>query len=215
VPGQQLQTTAFLLARQPSSSDSFEQFTAFSETDGLLHCLRRSPRGPAPSARRQPASPGQGNLDLFDEVELWLESSNQGRTWFVKEHRHVARHPGIGRSYDALKAAAAVATLVTRNPVPDDSQVPVAALLRQSLGALDQGARPDLVWLKSLYCFLRDEGLPVKQHWWQRLPAADRTTTTQLLGQPIAGQEAAPAAVQKLTHKLEEWIHAETDIKLR
>jgi recombinational DNA repair protein (RecF pathway) len=207
VPGQQLQTTAFLLARQPSSSDSFEQFTAFGGDHGLLHCLQRSARASA--------SRNQVHLDLFDEAEFWLESSNQGRTWFIKEHRPVIRHAGIGRSYDALRAAAAVATLVTRNPVPEDSQAPVAALLRQSFGALDQGARPDLVWFKALFCFLRDEGLPVKQHWWAQLPAAEREAAARILNQPIAGQNLEKTSVAGLVTKLENWLHAETEIKLR
>jgi len=215
VPGQQLQTTAFLLARQPSGSDSFEQFTAFSAEAGLLHCLRRGAKAPAATTRRTSAARSEGTLDLFDEAELWLESSNQGRTWFIKEHRHVARHAGIGRSYETLKAAAALATLTMRNPVPDDSQAPVAALLRQSFAALDQGARPDLVWFKSLFCFLRDEGLPVKQHWWQHLPATERAAAAELLKQPIAGQDPDKAVVTRLTQTLEDWLHAETEIKLR
>ena len=94
---QQLQTTAFILARQPSGSDAFEQLTAFSADHGVLHLLRRIKQGKTSS------SP----LDLFDEAELWLESSNQGRTWFIKEHRLIQRHDGIGRSYEALSAAAA------------------------------------------------------------------------------------------------------------
>src|SRR4051812_33761469 len=97
MPGQQLQTSAFVLAKQPSGSDAFEQLTAFSGTDGLLHCLRRVSHGKTNAAA----------IDLFDEAELWLESSNQGRTWFIKEHRFMQRYGGIGRSYDALRAASA------------------------------------------------------------------------------------------------------------
>jgi hypothetical protein len=180
----------------------------------LLHCLRRSARNPS-AARRGSAPGSEGNLDLFDEAEFWLESSNQGRTWFIKEHRHLNRYPGIGRSYDTLKTAAALATLVTRNPVPDDSQIAVCALLRQTFAALDQGARPDLVWFKSLFCFMRDEGLPVKQHWWQLLPAAEREAAAQLLNQPISGQNPEAAFVRHLSKKLEDWLHAETEINLR
>ena len=214
MPGQQLHTTALVLARQPSGSDSFEQFTVFSAESGLILCLQRLPR-PASSSRRAPVSRSEGPIDLFDQIEVWLESSNQGRTWFIKEHRHLARHTGIGRSYDALKAAAALATLVTRNPVPDDSQERIAALLLQSLGALDQGARADLVWLKSLFCFLRDEGLPVRQHWWQLLPAAEREAATGVLNRAIAEQDPAAPLVATLTRKLEQWTDAETEIRFR
>jgi hypothetical protein len=215
VPGQQLQTTAFILARQPSGSDAFEQLTAFSTEHGVLLCLTRLPKSAnAASARRSSAGGSEGRLDLFDEAELWLESASQGRTWFVKEHRIIRRHDGIGRSYDALKVAAALGGLLARNPVPDESREPVAGLLRSSFGALAAGGRPDIVWLKTLYSLLRDEGYPVKQQWWPQLPATDRDTAAHLLNQPLAAQTAEPADVTRITRRLEEWVAAETEIRL-
>ena len=204
MPGQPLQTTAIILGRQPSGSDTFEQLTAFSAEQGVLFLLRRVKTG------KNAATP----LDLFDEAELWLESSSQGRSWFIKEHRHLLRHEGIGRSYDALKTAAALGQLLARNPVPDESREAVAALLRTSLGALAAGGRPDIVWLKSLYCLLRDEGYPVKQQWWPQLLAADRDHAAQLLNQPLAAQTADTATVARVTRRLEDWVAAETEIRL-
>lgn len=204
MPGQQLQTSAFILAKQLSGSDKFEQLTVFSGEHGLLHCLCRI------AASKTAATP----LDLFDEAELWLESTNQGRTWFIKEHRFIQRHTGIGRSYDTLRAAAAFTKLLNRNPVSDESRPVIAELLRTSFAALAAGGRPDIVWLKTLYSFLRDEGYPVKQQWWPQLPAADRDTAAQLLNQPLAAQTTDTATVVRLTHRLEEWVHAETEIRL-
>ena len=154
-------------------------------------------------------------IDLFDEAELWLESSNQGRTWFIKEHRFIQRHEGIGRSYDALRAAAALTTLICRNPVADESRSSVVNLLRSSLSALANGGRPDITWLKALYCFLRDEGYPVKQQWWPALSASDREIAAELLNQPLAVQTAPAATVTRVTSKLEQWVQAETEIRLR
>ena len=215
MPGPQLQTTAFILAKQPSGSDTFEQLTAFSAEQGVLHCLtRKAKASPAPSARRSSAPRSEGWLDLFDEAELWLESSNQGRTWFIKEHRLIQRHDGIGRSYDALRAAAALGALLNRNPVPDESRAVVTELLRTTFSALASGGRPDIVWLKALYCLLRDEGYPVKQQWWPQLSAPDRDTAAHLLNQPLAAQTADPAAVAEITRRLEDWVRAETEIRL-
>jgi hypothetical protein len=204
MPGQQLQTVAFILARQASGSDSFEQLTAFSADQGVLLCLRRTKQS------KNASTP----LDLFDEAELWLESSSQGRTWFIKEHRFIQRHAGIGRSYEALKTAAAFGTLIARNPVPDESREPVTDLLRSSLGALAAGGRPDIVWVKTLYCLLRDEGYPVKQQWWPQLPATDRDIAAQLLNQPLASQTADAPTVARITRRLEEWVAAETEMRL-
>ena len=215
MPGAPLQSTAFILARQPSGSDTFEQLTAFSAEHGVLHCLVRLPgTSKTASARRSSVAQSEGRLDLFDEAELWLESSSQGRTWFVKEHRHLHRHEGIGRSYDTLKAAAAIGSLLARNPVPDESRGAVAVLLRTSLTALATGGRPDIVWLKTLYCLLRDEGYPVKQQWWPALQDADRDAAAQLLNQPLAAQTAEPAQVARIVRRLEDWVAAETEIRL-
>ena len=213
MPGQQLQTTAFVLARQPSGSDAFEQLTAFSPDHGVLHLLRRISAGRARTPLRA-ATAVPTNLDLFDEAELWLESSNQGRTWFISDHRLIQRHDGIGRSYETLKAAAALGSLLTRNPVPDESRPDVADLLRTSLGALAAGGRPDIVWLKALYCLLRDEGYPVKQQWWYELTTTDRELTARLLNQPLVEQTADLASVARISRRLEEWVQAETEIRL-
>lgn len=207
MPGQQLHTTALVLAKSPSGSDSFEQLTAFSGEHGVLPCLRRITQG-------RKAAPTSTPLDLFDEAELWLESSNQGRTWFIKEHRFLEQRAGIGRSYDTLKAAAALAALVTRNPVPDESRPAVAGLLRSSFAALAAGGRPDIAWLKALFCFLRDEGYPVKQQWWPQLTAPDREIAAQLLNQPLAAQTAEAPAVGRITRQLEDWVRGETEIRL-
>ncbi len=214
MPGQQLTTVAFILGRQTSGSDNFEQLSAFSDEHGALLCLARLPKT-APAARRSSPTSSESRLDLFDEAELTLESSSQGRTWFIKEHRHLHRFPGIGRSYEALRAAAALASLVSRNPIPDESRTPVVALLRQSLGALESGARPDLVWLKSLFIFLRNEGYPVKQQWWQQLGSVERDAAAQILNHPIAGQDPADDDVARLTQRLQDWLAAETEIRLK
>ncbi len=210
MPGQQLQLTAFVLAKKPSGADKFEQLTAFSGEQGVLHCLYRLATGRA----RTPLHAALPPPDLFDEVELWLESSNQGRTWFIREHRFVQRHPGIGRSYDALRAAAALAQLLDRNPVSDESRPIIAGLLRTSFAALAAGGRPDIVWLKTLFTFLRDEGYPVKQQWWPQLPADDRDLATRLLNQPLAEQTAESVAVERITRHLSEWVRGETEIRL-
>ena len=206
MPGQQLQTVAFILARKPAGADKFEQLTVFAGEHGTLHCLIRiSPSSPSPRK--------EGFLDLFDEVELWLESSNQGRTWFVKEHRFIQRHDGIGRSYEALRAAAALGTLVSRNPVSEESRPAVTDLLRSSLTALAAGGRPDVAWLKALYCFLRDEGYPVKQQWWADLPPAEQAAAAQLLNQPLAGQTLPAEIAARVTRRLEDWVNTETEIR--
>lgn len=202
MPAQSLQTDAFVLLKRPPA-DAFQSFTVFSAEHGLLLALQRVPKkSPSTSVA----------LDLFDEVSLFLESSNQGRTWFIKEARVVTRQTEIGRSYENLRLASRLTALIARNPVHEESRVAVAELLRAAFAAFASGSRPDIVYFKSLYRFARDEGYPLKQQWFPTLPAADRAEVVTLLNRPLAEQTASPAAVARLEHRLEEYLKGHTDV---
>lgn len=204
MPAQTLTTEAFVLLKRPPT-DTFQSFAVFSPEHGALTILQRVSKKTSGTSVA---------LDLFDEVSLLLESSNQGRTWFVKEAQLITRHAAIGRSYETLRDASTLATLIARNPVHEDSRPAVATLLRTALAAFADGARPDLVYFKSLYCFARDEGYPLKQQWFPTLPAADRAEVATLLNRPLAEQVAAIEVVTRLQRRLEEYLRGQTEILL-
>lgn len=202
MPAQSLQTDAFILLKRPAA-DTFQSFNAFSAEHGPLLVLQRVAKKSATTSV---------SLDLFDEVSLLLESSNQGQTWFVKEARLIARPAGIGRSYEALRLASALTSLIARNHVDADSRVAVAALLRGALVAFETDARPDIVYFKSLFRFARDEGYPMKQEWFPTLPAADRGEVTTLLNRPLIEQHASAAVVARLQRRLEDYLRGHTEV---
>lgn len=204
VPAQSLQTDVFVLAKRPPE-DAFQSFILFSAELGPFLALQRIARKSATTS--QP-------LDLFDEASTILESSNQGRTWFVKEARVVQRHATMGRSYEALQVASALAGLVSRNRVEEQSRPAVAQLLRKAFAALAAGARPDVVHFKCLFRFARDEGYPLKEQWFPTLPSADRAEVVRLVNKPVANQSAEPAAVARLQRRLEEYLRGYTEILL-
>jgi len=202
--GPSFTTDVLILANRPPA-DSFQTFTVFSAEHGPLLVLHRI------------AKKNTGDslaLDLFDEASLVLESSNQGQTWFVKEARLITRHAGLGRNYETLQAASALARLITRNSVPEECRARVFALAREALAALADSSRPDIVYLKSLYRFARDEGYPIKEHWFPSLPAADREAVATLLNQPTVAQTAELTLVAKLQHRLEDYLRGHTEILL-
>jgi len=204
VPAPTLQTDAFVLLKRPPA-DSFQSYSVFSPEHGSLLVLQRVAKKSAVTAVP---------LDLFDEVSLFLESSNQGRTWFVKEARLVTRHADLGRGYETLVAASALASLVARNPVHEESRAAVATLLRTALASLAAGARPDVVYFKSLYCFARDEGYPVKEQWFPLLPADDRAAVAPILNRPLSEQTAEPVLVRHLQRGLEDYLRSQTEVLL-
>ena len=202
--GRLLQTEAFILAKRPPT-DAFQTFILFSGEHGNLLALQRLPKK---------NSANHLALDLFDEVTLSLESSNQGTTWFIKEARLLVRPAGIGRSYTALCHASTFTSLIARNPVHEESRAAVASLLRTALAAFGLDTRADLVYFKSLYCFARDEGYPLKQHWFPTLAAVDRPLAIELLNRPIATQKTSLEACTRLTQHLENYLRRYTEILL-
>jgi hypothetical protein len=202
VPGQTLTTEAFVIEKRPPS-DAFQTFGLFSAESGNLIALQRVPRK---------ASATHVSADLFDEVSAMLESSNLGRTWFVKEIRITTRRAGIGRSYDALRFASALAAVISRNHVHEESRENVARMLRTALDALAAGARPDVVHLKSLYLFARDEGYPVKQEWLPSLGAPERAAAAGVLNRRLEAQDATAPEVARLRRSLEAYLSSSTDI---
>lgn len=198
-----LATEGFVLLRRPSASDGWQTFTLFSAEHGPLLALQRLLRKPSKT---------QFQLDLFDEAALSLETANQGRTWFVREARLIARHAGIGRSYEALQGASALAGLLARNPVSPESREGVAALWRTALAAFAAGVRPDIVYFKSVYRFARDEGYPVKQEWIPGLSPADREAALAMLNLPLSEQKATPEESARLQRHLDDYLRGSTEI---
>jgi len=140
MPGQQLQTEALVLTRKPSAD-------RFQTTHRLLGPAWAACSACAGSPRKTTST--SAILDLFDETDLYLETSNEGRTWFIKEARVLLRHEAIGRSYDALRLASAFVTIIARNPVHEESRAGVYRLLQQTFAAFGSTSRPDLVYLKA------------------------------------------------------------------
>ncbi len=203
MPGPQLTTDAFVLTKRPPA-DAFQTFTLFTPAQGTLLAIHRlSQKNAATTA-----------LDLFDEISVVLETANQGHTWFVREARLLQRHPGLGRNYDTLRLASALTTFIARNTIPEESREPVCQLLREALAAFATFDRPDIVYFKSLYRLARDEGHPLKQHWFPTLPPADRALVAHLLNQPLSAQTADPASVLRLQRRLDDYLRAHTEILL-
>lgn len=202
MPAETLQTEGFALLKQPPG-DNFQTYSVFSPAHGQLLVLQRVTRR---------ANPAQAPIDLFDEVSLLLETSNQGRTYFVREARLITRHTDIARRYDALRFASALAGLVARNPVHEESRRGVGNLLRTALAAFAASDRPDVVYLKSVYRFARDEGYPLKEEWFPTLPSSDRAELSTLLNRPLSDQSAAPELVARYQRRLEEYLKGHTEI---
>lgn len=205
MPNPSLATDAWVLLKRPPA-ETFRTLVVFSAEHGNLTVLLRVTKKPNAS---------HVALDLFDEVFLQLETRNQGQTWFVQDTQLLLRQIEIGRSYETLRLASAFAALVVRNNVVEDSRPGVYALVRTALAAFASPAPPEIVYFKSVYCFARDEGYPLKQQWLPTLPPELRDRAARLLHTPLAELPVAstPAAeVEALQNHLDNYLRGYTDI---
>lgn len=194
---QPLVTTAVVLDRNPSG-DNWLRFALFSGEHGRVDALARVSRR---AANVTPL------LDLFDEVRCTLETSNQGRTWFVREATVLRRRAGLGASYTALREACRFSRVLARNPLHEDSRAGVYALLNRALAAWEAGHRPDAVYFKSLFVLARDEGYPVREEWRAQLDRSDQAAVDRILREPAAGQTINVDDVSRLAAALEQYLH--------
>lgn len=194
--------TAWVLGKRPPA-ESFQTLTLFSVEQGASLALQRISKKSSSTV-----------LDLFDEAELMVEIPGQGSASFVKETRLRTRLTEIGKSYESLRLACAFGNLVARNPIAEESRTSVYQLLSQAFNAFAQSARPDVVYLKSLYRFCRDEGYPLKQAWAPSLPPLERAALASILNQPVAEQTADPKLVAHLHRSLEDYLRRETELHL-
>lgn len=197
--------TAVILRLAPSG-ESFLKLDLLGMGCGARACLKRLPK-----ARASRVAP-----ELFDTAEIHFETPAGGRASFVSEYRPLRRRPAIGSSYQKLKDASGFCSFLLENAahMPDPE-----ALCRLTERILDAFAeRPDsgIVLFKGLYLILRDEGYPVRESWWPRLPGNLRDPVRELLLEPVpdatAGAKCDTAARAK--HHLCEWIRRETELRL-
>ncbi len=202
--GPTFSTEAFVLQKHPPT-ESFHRLALFSAEHGSLAARQR--------IHKKTTAVTAVVADLFDLVSVTLEAGRQPTgLWFVKDLRLVTRHEGIGRDYEALLHASAFAALVARNPVPDESRESVHRLLGTAFAAFARSPRPDIVAFKSHYCFARDEGYPLKQHWIANLSATDRALAADLLQHPSDQHPSPPEAVATLSRRLEDFLRAHTEV---
>lgn len=204
MPAQLLATTAIVLDRF-EGNEKFTRLKAICPEHGIITCMQRIARR---SAAKMPP------LDLFDEAQLNLESSNQGKTWFVKDALLQAKRSGLGARYTSLEQACRFARVLVDNPVHEESRAEVFALLKRALDAWEGEGRAEAIYFKSLYLFAQDEGYPVREDWRPKLGAEDNAIVRDVLSQPAAEQTRSPAEQIRVTRALEEYLRHESALHI-
>lgn len=196
-----------LVLRKEPSGESFLKLHLLGPELGCALCLKRI----STKKQSQKAAP-----DLFDTADIQLETSRQGTTQFVSDYLVHQRRSEIGLSYRALRLASELSNLLIHNGSHMADLPALYQLAARSMDAFAEQLEPSVVYLKSLYLLLKDEGYPVRESWWPQMPAQLRTTARKLLSEPIPDslppdmRACCEASIENLQH----WLRRETDVTL-
>lgn len=197
----------FLVLRIEATGESYLKIHLLGPDDGLEVCLKRVSR------KKISSNP---TPDLFDTAEIELEYSKQGTMRFVKEYQLVERRSSIGQSYQHLQRASAFCNLLVRNGTHLPDQHALYQLTNRCLNAFNERSTPAIVYLKSLFVLLKEEGFPVREDWWPKLPPSLKTDAKFMLENPCpetVEQSLDDTCVRTIEH-LHHWIQRETEISL-
>ncbi len=203
MPSRRLSTEGFLLSKE-ASGESYQRYQVFTAEHGLLLCLKRI--STRKTIKIQP--------DLFDRAQLELEKPQSGVAWFLREYTVVARHTGIARNYKTFLNASEFAAALLKNLAHVETFEKLFSLAAIAFESWEKGHDADVVLLKSLYLFARQEGYPVKEDWWQNLSAQEREQSARILNKKIELLETGDPACPDLLDNLKDWITQKTDILL-
>lgn len=198
----------FLLLRLEASGESYLKMHLLGPEEGLELCLNRVSKKEN-SEKTKP--------DLFDTAEIDLEPSKQGTMRFVKDYHLLERRTAIGSSYRRLQRASQFCNLLITNGAHMPDLHALYHLASRSLDAFQDRGTPDIVYLKSLFLLLKEEGFPVREFWWPSLPMELRKQAKQFIEQacPESLSDEEETSCQRVIEHLENWIRRETDLILR
>ena len=206
MPSHTLQCAALVLSRG-EPRESCTPLTLLCPEHGVLLAYQRRGKGAGGPA-----------LDLFDSASLTLAGDPGGSTWFVREVQVDRRRAGLALRYEALLLGSRLGALLVRNPLAEEGRAWIHRLAEQAMDALDtHPALAEIVYMKFLYRFARDEGYAVRQQWLADLHGALGDEAETLLARPLgelAGEGWAQESARKLLPRLEHFLREHTDIEL-
>jgi len=201
------QSQRVLLLRKEASGESFLKLHLLGPELGCQLCLKRV----SSKSRSTKSAP-----DLFDTAEVQLESSKHGTAYFVGEYEILRRRSEIGLNYRALRLASEFSNLLILNGGHMADLPALYGLAERSMDAFTDRLEPAVVYLKSLFLLLKDEGYPVRESWWPSVPPQLRELTRQLLAEnsPQSLSQESRASCEAATRHLLQSLRRETDLTL-
>lgn len=183
--------------------EKFWRVSAISADEGVFSCLLRL------SSKKT----GTVVPDLFDEADLRFDRQKAGTDAprFVREYTLRARRTGISGNYSALVFASRFAAVLAKNAVPPDARAAVFKLCGIAIDAFADKPRCDATYFKSLWVLARENGLPVREDWFNGLSFGDKALVSETLHSPLDALSVPENEVSRLISRIEFWLSRENE----
>jgi hypothetical protein len=193
-----------LILRKVAHGENYLRLVCFGRTCGLLSVLGRI------SAKQM--AKGIGLPDLYQTGQLVADRKSSHQPAFFREFHLTESRTGLARSYDAMKAAARLGQFYENNLLHLETFDGPWELLEEALRALEAGALPAAILLKTCYCFARDEGYAVRNQWLEGLPVDLQQVAVDALRTPAAECPFTTETLQPSLRSLERWMQSHTSL---
>jgi hypothetical protein len=184
-----------------SNTERFNRIHLFESEHGYICVLKRK------SSKKISSN----NLDLFQEVEIVIQKTNDQDIGFVKEFTIIEAHTGIGKNYTAFDNASQFCRAIQLNARHMPNPQSVFELIKLSLHSWHCKPNPDVTLFKALYRLASEDGFPVKEDWLLRLNKNEREIAKSVLYRKVDEQEPASNAVKQLAEHLIKWLTHQQD----
>ena len=198
---------AIVVLKITQTSEHFLKLDYISPRLGLTYGLLRQSKKQTRSAL----------TDIFDTAEILSEPANKAKQVFLKKYTTIKKRTAIGNNYTKLKYACNFSNFLLDNvgDVPDPSDLYVLTI--ETLDAFEEKFCPEMILVKALYRFLKIEGYPIDNGWWQSLSMENKTLAKALITTPLAQKTDNSECNSALSlHKnLCQWVQEETELKIK
>jgi len=168
--------TGIVLSIEPAGG-RFLRARIFDEDNGL--CSAHFPTSLAKMPKFVPP-------DLFDDLECRLNPNRSPSSIpFVAEYQKVRSFRELARNPTHFLSASKIARFYLQNGSHLLEPAPRLKLLRTALNSFAKARDPKAVLLKLYFCFARDEGLPVRESWFNLLPEILASEARKTLSEPV------------------------------
>lgn len=143
--------------------------------------------------------------DLFDFAEVRLKAKGEEDFYFLTEYHLVQRGQKIAQHYQNFHWAMRFALLLSRNAQHLTHPEVVFNMMKKSIQAWMDFELAEIIYLKSVFVFAKNEGFAVQQGWLGSLSHAQKETVETLLYTPLREMEKEEST-SALIELLERWL---------